>query len=167
AITPLQLLADRRSDLAAQVTRMKEIIVDGVERPTGGPANQLAVGNLKLDTFPGELQWTGTLSGLDTSKDTVSTQWYHQDQQHLGWSAIGAVSGVITPQTDTNAGTDAYFVKVNYLNTGRCLDPGRYRVEVYVDGRLSGRAESDAEFGALDAANLRDLGTAVCHPAGW
>src|SRR4029077_6768257 len=58
-------------------------------------------------------------------------------------------------------------VKVNYLNTGRCLDPGRYRVEVYVDGRLSGRAESDAEFGALDAANLRDLGTAVCHPAGW
>jgi len=168
ALTDLQLLADHRKDLATQVTEIKQLIVDGVQRPSGGPSAHIDVADPKLLVFPGELYWTGTLSGVDLSKDTVSTQWYHQDSQHLGWTGISAVSGVIAPGQLPGGGPDDYIVKTNYLtNAHRCLDPGRYRVEIYIDGRLSGQAEADAGFGGLDAATVQDLGVALCHPAGW
>ena len=167
ALTDLTLLADHRSDLSAQVTEMKQLVVDGVQRPTGGPSKQLNVGALKLLVFPGELWWEGTVPGLDLNGDTVSTQWYHQDPQRLGWSGIPAVSGALAPVA-LGSNPNDYILKTKYLtSTNRCLDPGRYRVEVYIDGRLAGQVEADATFGGLEAATLRDLGVAVCNPAGW
>ena len=169
ALTPLDLLAAHRPDLAGQVSAMKELIVNGVDnrKPKGSsPAVQLE--GTAVQVFGGELQWTAKSANLDTSADEVSTQWYYQGPQKLGWSVLPSVSGDRAPGPDANGGTNAYFLITRYLQaTGQCLEPGAYRAEVYVNGHLAGAAQSTATLPTLAAAAMPDVGASVCHPQDW
>ncbi|MBV8445030.1 MAG: hypothetical protein JOZ92_03845, partial [Candidatus Dormibacteraeota bacterium] len=55
ALTPLDLLAQHRSDLSSAVTSLKELIVDGVDRKGAAESSGAQVTQLALDVFPGEL----------------------------------------------------------------------------------------------------------------
>ena len=83
ALTPLDLLAQRRSDLSSTVTSLKELIVNGVDRKGAAQSSAAQVSQLALDVFPGELQWTASIANFDPSNDSVSTEWYYEDPQKL------------------------------------------------------------------------------------
>lgn len=162
-LTALQLDADHRPDLAGQVKTLKEHLVAAIHPPK--KTTPVAIQDAQAQVFPSTLQWTGTIPSL-TADDTVSVQWYHQDPQKLGWGAIGGTSGVYTPQPNGPPG-EYYDLHRFVLDTGGCTIPGRYRVEVYVNGHLSATAEADADSSVLQPALSRSMGVALCIPKGW
>lgn len=168
ALTPLDLLAQHRPDLAGQVGAMKSFIVGGVDDIKPHSSAPAQVSKTAVQVFGGELQWTATLSGYDASRDEVSTQWYYEGSGKLGWSVLPAASGLRAPAADAAGGTDGYFLITEYLAaTAQCLQPGDYKVEVYVDGRLSGTAQTMSTIPAFTAAPMPDVAASVCRPPDW
>jgi tetratricopeptide (TPR) repeat protein len=170
AVTTLDLLANHRSDLQSQVKSMKELVVNGVARNQAPPGNSLTMSNVMLNVFPGELQWVANIESFDPAKDNVSTQWYYQDPQKLGWSVLSSISGVNAPAFDNNGSgqQNLYYNLVKYLRaSGECLQPGKYRAEVYINGHLAGTVTADGTQPMLRAENMPDLAFAFCHPMGW
>ena len=169
ALSGLGVLANFRPDLSAQIRGLKDVVVNGVSRP-GRPAASTAasVGNLKVDVFPGSLQWTANLKGFDPKSDVISTQWYYQNPLNPTWTVLAQSSGTFEPVIDSGAGPDAYFIESRSLAAnGRCLTDGQYRVELYVNGHLLAQKESQAQLGALKAGVLSHLGLSVCYPGDW
>jgi hypothetical protein len=168
ALTPLQLLAQHRTDLAGAAAAMKDFIVAGVDNAKGKSTDKVQFANTAIQVFGGELQWTANLTGYDSTKDEVSTQWYYQGASKLGWAVLEPVSGDSPPSTNSTGGTNGYFYITRYLQAaGQCLQPGTYRVEVYVNGHLSGTADTAATLPTLTAAAMPDVGASVCHPPEW
>ena len=168
ALTSLDLLGARRADLAGQVAATKQALVNGVDHQ-GGTGTQAKAGNVQLSVFAGQLEWTADIDNFDPSMDTVSTQWYYQDPGKLGWSVIPSVSGLSQPQADASAGAaNAFFLLVNYIKpTQACLQPGRYKAEIYIDGVLAGSATADATQPVLKAEPMPDLALSFCAMPGW
>jgi tetratricopeptide (TPR) repeat protein len=169
ALTDLETLRRYRADLDAQVQSLKEHIVGRVaaeskDAPTQSPA---AFSDLQLDVFPAEVQWQANIANYDAERDTISTQWYHQDPQGLGWAIIPEISTVIAP----SAGTDGrYFVLAPYLSQvspPRCLPSGQYKVEVYINGRRAAEGTVQSDFTDYEAFLARDLTAGLCRPPDW
>ena len=169
ALTPLDLLASHRSDLTGQVTAMKQLIVNGVDHRAPASGTKASVSNMALNVFAGQLQWTADIDNFDPSKDNVSTQWYYNDPTKLGWSVLPSVSGVNAPSFDSSAGPqNAYFLLVNYVKaTQGCLQPGRYRADVYINGNLVGTVTADGTQPSLTAQPMPDLALSFCAPPDW
>lgn len=169
ALTPLDLLAAHRADLGAQVTAMKELIVNGVDNSKAkGGSSPVQLTGTAVQVFGGELQWTATSTNLDTAADEVSTQWYYEGPQKLGWSVLPSVSGDRAPSPNASGGANGVFLITRYLQaTGQCLEPGAYRVEVFVNGHLAATAQTNATLPTLAAAAMPDVGASVCHPQDW
>ena len=181
ALTPLDLLVKYRPELMAQAKAMKELIVNGVDRKQAPPGNAGSVKVSEVDVFPAELQWKAKIDGVDPSTANISTQWYYQDPQKLGWSVIPSISGIAVKATPgvtvdnaayqdqcATCASDNYFLINSSLKTaGQCLQPGQYKVEVYVNGHLSGTGSSDGTNPPLQAERMPDLGMDFCRPAAW
>ncbi|MFN2582345.1 MAG: tetratricopeptide repeat protein [Candidatus Dormibacteria bacterium] len=169
ALTTLDLLGAHRNDLSQQVASMKQLIVNGVEHRAAASGSPVTIKNMAISVFPGQLQWTGDIDNYDPTKANTSTQWYYQDPNNLGWSVVPSISGVNAPVFDNSAGpSDAYFLLVNYVKaTQGCLQPGKYKAEVYVDGVLAGTATADGTQPSLMAQPMPDLGLAFCSPPDW
>jgi tetratricopeptide (TPR) repeat protein len=170
ALTPLDLMAAHRKDLAGDVTTLKQLVVSGVDRNGQAPSGSKAqVSQMALDVFPGELQWTASIGSFDAGSDSVSTQWYYQDPSNLGWAVIPAISGLQNAQANSGVSyANAYFVIRSYLQaTDQCLQPGHYKVELYINGNLVGQATEDGSQPRLQAEVMPDLALDFCHPNGW
>ncbi|HKR99338.1 MAG TPA: hypothetical protein VJU79_07470, partial [Candidatus Dormibacteraeota bacterium] len=179
ALTALDLLAAHRTDLASAVDDMKQLIVSGVDRDQKTPQGGVKVSDVKVSVFPGELEWSASLDNFDTSKDTVSTEWYYRDPRKLGWAVLSPISGAAVATGNgavvynsvthvLGEAEDHYFLINSYLrNTNQCLQPGTYKTEIYVNGTLAGEAQSEAGQGQLVAQTLPELAVSFCHPTGW
>ncbi|MEP7105642.1 MAG: hypothetical protein ABI838_07330 [Chloroflexota bacterium] len=178
ALTPLELVAQSRPDLAPKVGQMKELIAGRVEMRGRPPGPSRRTASLQVDVFPATLQWVGTLPDLDPSKDVVSVQWYHLDTQRRGWYALPDVSGDVrrcVPGTrfgcvNRNQAGEWFVTSHFLLATARCIEDGDYRVELYVNGHLAGSAQAAAQinsYSALQAGYFRDLAIAFCRPNDW
>jgi len=181
ALTPLDLLVKHRPELMAQVKAMKELIVNGVDRKQAPPGDAGSTKVSEVDVFPAELQWKAKIVGVDPSSANISTQWYYQDPQKLGWSVIPSVSGIAVKATsgvtvnnavyqDVCSGctSNDYFLIDSTLKTaGQCLQPGQYKVEIYVNGHLGATGSSDGKNPTLQAERTPDLGMDFCHPPNW
>ncbi|HZU76612.1 MAG TPA: tetratricopeptide repeat protein, partial [Dehalococcoidia bacterium] len=169
ALTPLDLLVQHRSDLKSDVTTVKQLLVDEIDHngATINPSGK--VSQLAVQVFPGELQWTASIANYDPSKDTISTQWYFEDQSKLGWSVIPSVSGPQTPEVDSGVSyANPYFLDDRYLKVAsQCLQPGHYKVELYIDGHYAGTAAGDGTQPVLTANRMPDLAVDFCEPNGW
>lgn len=181
ALTALDLLTTHRTDLAASVKTAKETIVNGVDRTQAAPGKAATMKLSELDVFPAELQWKGSIVGVDPASASVSTQWYYEDPSKLGWAVIPAMSGPAA--TATNGATvdnavyqdvcsgcspDDYFLINSSLKTmNQCLQPGRYKVEVYVNGHLAATGSAGGTSPVLQAQTMPDLGMDYCGPQGW
>jgi tetratricopeptide (TPR) repeat protein len=170
AITDLEILARAKPDMAAEVQSLKELIVgsDTLNKVgTGETALSVPDDTIKIEVFPSEVQWTAFLPGYDADTDEVSQQWYYQAPDKLGWAALPSVSGVYAPRVETDEG---YFQLNSYLASTfppSCLSTGTFRVELYANGKLVGRAEKEEELPDLRAYVPSDLNAALCRPSDW
>jgi tetratricopeptide (TPR) repeat protein len=168
-LTPLDLLAHDRPALASQVAAMKELVIGGVDDTkvhSSTPPVQFT--NAAVQVFGGELQWTANVAGYDANSQEVSTQWYYEGPAKLGWAVLEPVSGVSTPSPDSSGGVNGYYYITHYLQVAvQCLQPGNYRVEVYVNGHLSASAQTTAALPPLVAGAMPDVGTSMCRPPDW
>ena len=97
-------------------------------------------------------------------RDQLSVQWYRFDAAVDSWSSLPIMSGQLFarfsaggPSLDPPTGEDAYWGNTGAALTDvppACIRPGRYRVELYLNGRLQGTARRS-----------RLLSTAPCWPA--
>ena len=168
ALTDLAIVERHRPELGDNTRRFKELIVGlisggSLEAPSGSPMN---FSDLTLEIRPEALQWWGTLVDYDPQRDVISTQWYHQDPASHIWAVLPEVSGGAAPQAQEESHT-VYRQYVIAVVPARCLPPGRYKAEIYVNGRLAGTGDYEAQFGAHEAAMARDITLGFCRPTNW
>lgn len=155
-------VAEAKRRIVAPITRAAyaEPLEDEEHRPPASGALRLAAGPAFTDLTIVRPQRIGEDADL-------SAQWYFEAPHGLGWSVLpdvsGAVNGDLVEDADGTLRGRGAFLSA----TGSCLSPGRYRLELYVDGRLVGTAQRRLAFADLTAARLRELGLAFCRPAGW
>jgi hypothetical protein len=158
-----------KPELEAHIRPLKEHIVgriaaQTIDAPQPSPAT---FSNLALTVFPAELQWQATIDGYDAERDLVTAQWYHEGIEGLGWAVIPEVSQVVTPALGTDG---RHYILAPYLSAvypPACLPTGRYRAEIYVNGRLAAEGTVDAAFDDYQAHVARDLTAAFCRPLEW
>jgi hypothetical protein len=159
----------------ATIVGLKELLVaESYGAAAGSPAE---VASAEVQLFASILQWRATIPGFDATRDTLVTQWYRFDPGVDGWSALPLVSGPQTlgaeglfGQFYPDAGEDAYWGNSNAMLRDvppTCIRPGRYRLELYLNGRLQATAEADSPAEAYTPHLARDVGVAMCQPPDW
>ena len=169
ALTDLEMVLRHRPHLDGEVRGFKEQLVGGVTSGSlePGPASPATFADLELDIFPAQLQWQGNVTGYDAQRDVISAQWYQQGEAGLGWAVIPEVSLTQTPGTGTDGRLFQLSPYMTRVVPAECLPGGRYRAEIYINGRLAAQSEVEAPFGAFDAFMARDLTLAFCRPSDW
>lgn len=146
---------------------MKEFIIGSaaLERIGPPPPGATRASGMRVNVFPAHAQVSGLqLENFDPEKDRVSVLWYF-DSRGLGWSVIPEISGVHNLSVDQ----DGYYDLQEYLSTSfpaSCLPDGKYRVELYVNGRLITTGTGSGSSGAR-AIDFREMDVAACRPADW
>lgn len=173
ALTDLSILLGRRRggqtadsrDLEQQVLEMKEYIIGSISGGKPGTKERRArVPRIKATVFPAEVDWVAYDSDLQPG-DVVYAVWYYHSEREGLWSVIPGVSDIVAPVRRENAG---YGKLVKYLPTAlRCLRPGRYAVELYVNGHLNATTVAVTNFREMTATVMRDLNVAMCRPLEW
>lgn len=172
ALTDLDLLPQFHASRADDARGMKEMVVLGTFSPDqeGHGTTVKPSTDLRANVSPAGLSWTGTIPGLAPATDAVSTQWYFRDQRSPAWSVVPTASSGNSSPAPSQAGAGQVALATDYLHsTSRCLAPGSYRVEVYVDGRAAGTATIDTGpgFGSPGSIVAQDLGIEACLPVSW
>ena len=183
ALTDLGLVLDARADdprIATAVPELRAAIVAGTGDPvTAAAAGSTAqVSDLHLFTDTSQLWWQARIDGFDPARDVLTVVWSTEDPAIPGWHVLPAISGPLRLGQRTTAGTfQANGAAPDYFGTGAylltadphaCVPDGRYRVELFLNGRLA----ADPVIETVDAADLSvedrpDLGLLLCRPAGW
>ena len=173
ALTDLESIAAARPRLREAVDETKRSIIAPITRAAYAEPLESeehpppASGTLRIDGGPGftELEIHRPREiGPDAD---LSTQWYYEAPHGLGWSVLPDVSGAINGDLTEDKDGTLYGRGEFLAKTGSCLSPGRYRLELYVDGRRVTTAERRLDFPALKADRLRDVGLAFCRPPDW
>jgi tetratricopeptide (TPR) repeat protein len=161
--------ATGRSGTAEAIRGFKEQIVGRViSESLDAPPNSPAVfANITPQIFPAELQWKGEVQNYDSTRDTISAQWYHDDPDGHGWAVIPEVSQTEAPNIEADGGLFRLTQYLTRVSPPACLPTGSYRVELYVNGRLAAEASATTDFGAYEAFPARDLTMAFCRPPDW
>jgi tetratricopeptide (TPR) repeat protein len=169
ALTDLEVLRTTYPGRDSDVQAMKQFIVGAVSRGRLGGADttNASVTKTKADVYASQVQVSEMRAiGFDPSRDVLSVQWYYATPGGR-WAVLPEVSGTMDPQKSPDG---TYFVLSPYLSATvppRCLDPGQYRAEIYVNGRLVDEASAEGSGPLLQAASARELRFALCHPPTW
>jgi tetratricopeptide (TPR) repeat protein len=183
ALTDLELLAasKRGRDLAGEIRDVKQRIVAPVSAEglpsllppaEAAPAQRdrarvarVRLAGAKLEVTPADATLTAPYpAGFDPTKDRVSLQWYRFEPSSRSWVVVSAISG------NTTGGEIAVLGSTLLIRRTKldCLRAGRYRAEVYVNGRPAGEARTEAAFDRdLEFAGVRDVPITTCRPRQW
>jgi tetratricopeptide (TPR) repeat protein len=173
AINDLELLRSARPELGDEIDEIKQFIVGSVSRGELGTGSEGPVATrVEVEIFPAELTWEATLEGFDPEEDTVWAQWYRLasvEGRAASWAVISEVSGRVAPKATTDG---RYFDQIPYLGSTsppRCVPSGTYRVELFVNGHLSGEGERETgmPWPSLRASDVEDMNLALCRPPSW
>ena len=178
ALTPLGLLGKAANPPSEKtINAMKELVV--TEGYGVGAESPAQVTSVRVELFASLLQWRANITDLDPARDKLSVQWYRFDPAVDSWSSLPIMSGQLTFgavdtagsfYTDVATGRDAYWGNTGAALTDvppACVRPGRYRVELYLNGQLQGTAEGDSVAEQYKPLLARDVGVAMCRPADW
>lgn len=186
AMTDMELVVAKQKDKADEVREIKERL-DGAMSALGFPSIGSTTGtypdqkdrakrpkavfkDITITVSPANAEFLiGSEKNFEESKDRISVQWYYQEPG-LGWAVLEQISGwALENELKTDSDGD-HFMRRSYLGFTRppqCLRPGRYRAELYVNGRFAGQAEDDQKFQKLKPTQLRDLSMTFCRPEAW
>ena len=178
ALTDLNLMAARYPALAAKVDDLRAQLVAagtlGATTPTGKTSSSHAVvtlGGVSAQPDPGHALYTVSKPGtFDPGRDVLSAQWEYQDPLHGEWAVLPEISGAVTKgglQADGNGFASTNSSYVSSSTPATCLPPGRYRVELFINGRLSGSATAKGSWEAVRAARLTNVDGSACVPQAW
>jgi len=172
ALTDLEIVLRHQPAAAEQIRAIKEALVAPISAASLNPppASPLVIGEVQLDVHPAQIGWQAPVEGYDAERDVISTQWYYQDPASGDWAVLPTVSGTIPlgVAEDGRHFVNAYYV-TSVVPPG-CLAAGRYRLEIYLNGRLThppGSLETETSFADLEAHVGRDVAVAFCRPADW
>ncbi|MCC7049946.1 MAG: hypothetical protein IT562_24790 [Alphaproteobacteria bacterium] len=167
---------DRIKPLAEEVRRLKELFIgasDAAPQLSGPPVK---VGGVRVSVTPGNVYLDAQFSGFDSKRDRISVAWYGHDEIWNTWYTLQGVTGPATANDTLVSVSDTVsFYRSYYARVGSCLGPGRYRAELYVNGRQVDIAEKDREVtlayqtdvGRFIPTNFHNLNLRACRPPGW
>ncbi|MFN8624115.1 MAG: tetratricopeptide repeat protein [Chloroflexota bacterium] len=183
ALTDLGLVTAARADdpaIAAAGPELRATIVAGTGDPIPAAAADAParVSGLSLGHDASRLWWLARIDDLDPARDALSVVWSAEDPATPGWHVLPAISGPLRPGQRTAAGTlqangapPDWFGSAAYLLTSdphACVPAGRYRVELFLNGRLAADpVTQDVEGAGLAVEDRPDLGLLFCRPDGW
>lgn len=137
--------------------------------PSGTGA--VTFGGVQAQPDPGHALWTVTNPGrYNASKDVLNVQWEYQDPVHGEWAVLPELSGPVGPGGVLAVGSGMASNNASYVSNSSpatCLPPGKYKVDLYVNGALAGSATSTASWPALQSVRFNDVDGAMCVPVGW
>jgi hypothetical protein len=190
ALTDLSLIEIQRPSLAPQAEALKEQIVAAGEisytangqrfetTPNGyQPAKNFAshvvhLGGVTASPDPGHALFAfNQPGGFNPSYDLLSAQWEYQDPLHHEWATLPEISGPVTKGQLLSLGGGFYASNnpsyVSGSSPATCLPQGKYRVQLFVNGRLAGTAPASSSWPALHAVRFSGVDGAMCVPQGW
>jgi tetratricopeptide (TPR) repeat protein len=168
ALTDLELVtAYGPPTVLDDAQRMREFIIGSVERKKlGASESNAAVADLEAFVEPGEAGFFIHRSEGLAEGDWISAQWYHFEPKSLSWSNISALS-YRQRLSQLDDGTLFNFSPYTSLSRA-CLPNGKYRVDLYENGRLIGQRRTTVQ-GRFDFEGFinHDVGVLGCVPVGW
>ena len=178
ALTDLSLIETSYPKLAARVGGFRQQIVaaggTGSSTPTGNPGSDQApveLSGISAEPDPGHALYTISKPGsFDPRRDVLSAQWEYKDPLHGEWAVLPEISGPVGSGGLVSTGSGYASNNVSYVSSSApdtCLPRGQYRVELYVNGQLSGAANASGTWAPLHAVRFSDVDGAMCVPAGW
>ncbi|MFN8620974.1 MAG: hypothetical protein U0869_09555 [Chloroflexota bacterium] len=170
--------ADRPEIVDATATARRSIVVaTGDPIPADRPADAVTVSNLAIDESTAELWWTADLPGFDPDRDALSVIWERHDPATGAWIPLADMTGPLRLSEGTLAGglqriddADGYSGIQNRLRSGpsaECLTSGRYRVQLFLNGRAAASQEQQIDLPERTADTWEDLGVRLCRPTDW
>jgi len=136
--------------------------------PSAG-SNNAAISDLDLIAFPSGLGWSARLHNLDPDRDVLAVIWYALDSDWNVWRVLPALSGRIAGNAIAENGDRVYQFK-SHLQASQqhtCLADGKYRAEIYLNGRMAGEKVTSLEVGSFAPSSFSDRNLAMCSPADW
>jgi hypothetical protein len=179
ALTDLSLIETAHPGLSARAEEISQQLVaagdTAMPTPTGErPASgrpEVTLRGISAQPDPGHALYTISKPGsFDPVRDKVSAQWSYQDPLHGEWAVLPELSGPVPPggmvgDASGYASNNPSYVSASAPAT--CLPAGRYRVSIYVNGKLAGSATATGSWPALHAVRFSDVDGAICVPAKW
>jgi len=178
ALAPLERLGEAPYAPSAEaITDMKNAILTETYGLEGrSPAH---LDSAQAEVFASILQWRAQITDFDPRRDHLFVQWYRLDPDIERWSALPLLSGPVRlnavvadfgGQFHPDAAAGRYWGNTNRVLADvppSCIRPGRYRVELYLNGQLEASAEADSLGDAFQPVLARHLSVAMCAPANW
>jgi len=172
-MTDLEILLARRWDLKEEITKRKEWLVANTwPGPRGAfMPHEVHIVDLDARISPTAAQWVARLENFDRATDALVVVWYVStpyNPHSRVWSGLPRISGWAQPDQLKSEDDGRVSHTKDYLpDPPECLQSGRYRVEFYVNGRLTETRIIKTELPDLRAEELSDLTLRMCHPADW
>jgi hypothetical protein len=177
-LTDLSLIESREPKRAAQAQSAAAQIVAagevGAQTPTGktGTSNvAVQLTGVSAAPDPGHALYVVKKYGnFNPDRDVISAQWAYQDPLHGEWAVLPELSGPVVPGGASPIGSGFASSNTSYVsnsNPATCLPRGKYRIELYINGHLSGTATADGNWAPLHAVRFSTVDGAMCVPDNW
>jgi hypothetical protein len=154
-----------RSALAAY----RKALLDGRWPEAAEPASGRVAG-AGLVATPAKVSLVIRMPSFDPAKDKVQMIWSVIDPQ---WNVADVLNNVM-PAVETSemqlVKDRGVLVQRRIMPAGnyrRCLSPGRYVAQIFVNGALETTAVGDFKGPRMAASRLDRLNLAFCHPSSW
>lgn len=143
---------------------LKEALITGKLPPP--PASKARITGVKAELGPSRASWSATLDGVDPATDTVTAMWTFYVPEWNVWRIVEPLLRQVDKAQIANGKVAAEIIYTNA--SGNCLQPGRYRLELYVNGRRAAAGENtEVELGSYKDYRSREMNIAFCQPADW
>lgn len=167
-LTDLELLRAFTPHLGEAIDARKVWLVGRAWPGPAGPYGSLdrRLPDLRIGVTSTAARWDANVAHLNPQDDVVVAVWYRHREYRPGiwvWHALPSLSGPVGVTADGTLQRTRSYAPSPY----RCLEGGRYRLELYVNGRPAGIAEADARLPALDHREFPDLALRMCYPLEW
>ncbi|MBV9670327.1 MAG: hypothetical protein JOZ43_05165, partial [Acidobacteriales bacterium] len=114
---------------------------------------------LQISVTPSHFSWS-VPNARFSLLDKVHLIWYAYNPDWRTWRVLPRISGPVLG----SQGTQSY-LRASAGET--CVEPGKYRAELYVNDVLRGVQEAEQPIGTFTPASFRTLNMAACYPTTW